>query len=128
MSEAIAESEYEVPEFVEDSFPIISELADETELNDLSFGLVIEEYFSTTSIKTSNSIANVEVRHLSYGPGFCNVDTRSSLGKTITTAAPPAIWSPWQVLEIHMGEISLTISNTVNCDTGVRSQVKYWKK
>lgn len=104
------------------------EISDESDYENLSFGLAIEEYFGTTSIQTSNSVANIEVRHLSYGPGFCNVDTRSSLGKTITTAAPPAFWSPWQVLESHIGEISLTISNTVNCDTGVRSQVKYWKK
>lgn len=100
----------------------------EADYKDLSFGLVIDEYFSSTRIETSNSIANIEVRHLSFGPGFCDVETRSSLGGVSKTLAPPAIWGPWGVLESHIGEVGLTITNTVNCDTGVRSQVRYWKK
>jgi hypothetical protein len=94
---------------------------------DLNFGLVIEEFFGSVSIKTSDSVGQVFVRHLSFGPGLCEVETRSSLGKIITTLAPPAFWSEWQPIENHMGAITMNLNTTVKCDTGVRSQVKYWK-
>lgn len=98
------------------------------EIDELDFGLVEEEFFGSTTIRTSDSVAQVWVRHLSFGPGFCTVETRSSRGTLISTPAPPTFWSEWQTIESHFGEISLTLTATVKCDTGVRSQVRYWKK
>lgn len=88
---------------------------------------VVSEFSETISVETANVIANVEVRHLSFGPGFCSVDTRSSLGAHITTNAPPGVWSGWQVIEPHAGKITVTLSTSVNCDGDVRSQVRYLK-
>lgn len=105
------------------------ELIEPSEYPDVEkFNLTIEEYFGTISIKTSNSYANVYIRHLSFGPGFCEVETRSSLGNSIVTMGPPAIWSEWQVIEAHAGQITMTVNDIVKCDTGVRSQIKYWKE
>lgn len=103
---------------------VSSEMLEKNKETDLS----VEEYVNSTTITTSNSIAHVYVRHLSFGPGFCNVDTRSSSGSMMATNAPPAVWSDWQIIDTHMGEVTFTITNKVNCDTGVRSQVKYYKK
>lgn len=93
----------------------------------IDFDLTIEEFIGTTSVQTSDSIAQVSVRHSSFGPGLCEVETRSSLGTIISTLSPPFLWSEWQVLESHIGAISLSINTTVKCDTGVRSEVRYWK-
>ncbi|MEP2239036.1 MAG: hypothetical protein ABJI22_11795 [Maribacter sp.] len=89
---------------------------------------VIEEYFGSTTITTSDSAGSIWIRHQSYGPGLCNLDTRTNYGNVVTTNAPLASWSNWQMLASHFGSISYVINNSVNCDTGVRSQVKYFKK
>jgi len=94
----------------------------------LDVGQAIEEFSGSTYIQTDNSIATIEVRHLSMGPGFCNVHTQSSLGGWITTNAPPAIWSDWQVVDRHMGPVATTLTTIINCDTGVRSQVRYYRR
>lgn len=98
------------------------------EINSLDFDFVIEEYINTTTIFTDNSVSPVNIRHLSYGPGICNVNTFSSSGNSITTNAPPAIWSEWQEIDAHLGPTSFTYTNQINCDTGVRSQIRYSKR
>ena len=95
-------------------------------------GYTIEEILGSPSeanltITTSNSIATIEVRHMSYGPGFCTVETRSSLGGGNVAAAPPLVYGPWHTLETHAGVITLKISTEAKCDTGARSQVRYFK-
>jgi hypothetical protein len=89
---------------------------------------VVEEFpGSSISIQTSNSIAAVEVRHLSFGPGACDVVTRSSLGAEFQILALPGIWSGWRAIEQHAGSITVTLSVEIRCDTGVRSQVRYFR-
>lgn len=130
---SIENIEVEDLEFSEDNITIhqLDEgriVTDESRVKDANFGETIEEYFDSITIQTSNSIGGIYVRHLSFGPGFCSVETTSSLtGNTISHLAPPAIWSDWFLLDEHTGSFSINISDTVNCDTGVRSQVKYWK-
>ncbi|MCF2874044.1 MULTISPECIES: hypothetical protein [unclassified Tenacibaculum] len=103
-------------------------MADKSKNENYDIGETIEEYIDSIIIQTSNTIATIHVRHLSFGPGFCSVETTSSLnGKTISHMAPPAVWSDWVLLDEHTGSFSIEISDKVNCDTGVRSQVKYWK-
>lgn len=106
--------------------PTSAKISKET-LEDLEFTLVIEEYFGSITITTANVVGNVEVQHFSFGPGFCNVITRTP-SEAVTINAPPFMWSGWQLLFNHLGEVTTTITNQVNCDTGVRSQVKYFKK
>lgn len=79
------------------------------------------------TITTSNSIATIEVRHMSYGPGFCTVETKSSLGAGNVAAAPPLVYGPWHPIEAHAGAVTLTITTEAKCDTGARSQVRYFK-
>jgi hypothetical protein len=102
-------------------------IEDENIISKLDFSETIEEYFGSITITTSNSYATIMVRHLSFGPGGCSVTSNSSLGSSVSHIAPPAFWSDWYLLEQHAGVISITITDTVNCDTGVRSEVKYWK-
>lgn len=91
------------------------------------FNLVIEEYSGSTTITTDDVVAAIEVQHSSFGPGFCNVITRTPSG-SVGVNAPPFIWSGWQTVVNHLGVITTTLTNEVNCDTGVRSQVRYYRK
>ena len=95
-------------------------------------GLTVEEVLggpqeANLRITTGNAIAPIEVRHMSYGPGFCTVETSTSLGKTISAAAPPLVYGPWIRIEAHIGIVSMTISTRAQCDTGARTQVRYFK-
>ncbi len=77
-------------------------------------------------ITTSNSVANIEVRAQSQGPGGCAVEF-STGDKKIGFVAPPFTYSPWTVLNSHIGQVSFGISNSVLCDTGVLAQIRYFK-
>jgi len=80
------------------------------------------------TITTSNSVANVEVRAQSFGPGFCSVIFNASPGGSDKQiAAPPGTYSGWIVLVSHIGSATFKISNRVECDTGVLAQVRYYK-
>jgi hypothetical protein len=78
------------------------------------------------TIKTSNSWANVEVRAMSFGPGFCA--THITVGdKTVAIAAPPATYSGWVTANSHGGSVNFSISKDDKCDTGTQAQVRYWR-
>jgi hypothetical protein len=77
-------------------------------------------------ITTSDSVANVEVRAKSIGPGFCAVEY-STFGGKVGFDAPPLTFSGWTVLVSHLGKADFTISERVICDTGVLGEVRYFK-
>ncbi len=77
------------------------------------------------TINTSDSVASVEVRAQSIGPGFCA--SRFSAGQhTVDILAPPLTWSDWVELTAHIGAVSFTLGSTVMCDTGVLAEVRYY--
>ena len=78
------------------------------------------------TITTSNSVANVEVRAKSFGPGFCAVGISSPYGQS-NFLAPPLTWSPWTHLFSHMGAITATLGTSVGCSTGAVFEVRYFK-
>lgn len=77
------------------------------------------------TIKTGDVIANVEVRAKSVGPGMCGVTFTGGGGST-QFLAPPIAYSPWTVLTSHTGAISMRISHSVVCDTGVIAEIRFW--
>lgn len=78
------------------------------------------------TIDTGNVWGNVEVRAKSMGPGFCA--TNISVGdKTVAVAAPPFVYSDWQVANSHGGEVSFKLGKEDKCDTGTLAEVRYWK-
>lgn len=87
---------------------------------------VTEPLVSGMLVKTSNSVANVEVRSKSLGPGFCAVNISSSLGSS-AFLAPPFSWSPWTNLFSHVGAVGTTVTTSVGCDTGALFEVRYFK-
>jgi hypothetical protein len=101
-------------------------LVSNTEYEKINFNLVIEDYNDKITITTANVYSKIEVQHWSFGPGFCNVITRTPRTR-VGINAPPFTWSGWQLLTNHIGEVTTTITNEVNCDTGVKSQVRYYK-
>jgi hypothetical protein len=78
------------------------------------------------TIQTSDSIANVEVHAMSFGPGFCATNITVG-GKTIVVAAPPGIYSEWMIANSHIGKVSFSISKDDICDTGTQAEVRYWR-
>ena len=74
------------------------------------------------TISTSDSVANVEVRAKSVGPGFCAVEY-STFGGRVGFDAPPLTYSGWTVLVSHVGKAEFIISERVICDTGVLGEV-----
>lgn len=78
------------------------------------------------SITTSNSVANVEVRAQSQGPGFCGVSINGGMGNA-TFLAPPFTWSPWTTLFSHIGSVSTTVNTSVECDTGALFEIRYYQ-
>jgi hypothetical protein len=87
---------------------------------------VIESFFSGMTIRTSNSVANVEVHAKSLGPGACAVEFLDG-AKTVGLLAPPLTYTPWTVLDSHIGTATFTIRNNVKCDTGVLAEIRYYK-
>jgi hypothetical protein len=78
------------------------------------------------TITTANVVGNVEVHAQSQGPGFCAV-TFSAGGFNVLVSAPPYKYSDWQIVANNIGSVSLTITDDVNCDTGVLAEIRYWK-
>jgi len=112
------------PDNINDSAIEISK----NEVKDSIFNETIEEYFNSTTINVCDCYSNVEVRHMSMGPGTCAVVTQSSKGSQVGVTALPAVWTGWQIIESLIGETTITLTDEVICDTGIRSQVKYFKK
>ena len=77
------------------------------------------------TITTSDSIANVEFRAKSFGPGFCNVEV-SADNNTNKILAPPLTWSSWQVVAAHIGVVTYTLGYKEECDTGALVEVRYF--
>ncbi len=78
------------------------------------------------TIRTGNSWANIEVRAMSMGPGFCA--THITVGdKTITVAAPPLVYSTWYIANSHGGSVSFDISKADQCDVGTLAQIRYYR-
>ena len=87
---------------------------------------VVEILVDGHTITTSDSVATVEVRAQSFGPGFCGV-TFSTLGGVASFLAPPLTWSEWTQLAAHIGKVSYIISVQPVCDTGVMAEIRYYK-
>jgi hypothetical protein len=87
---------------------------------------VVVPFVDGMTITTSNSVANVEIRAQSLGPGACAVEF-SAGDKTIGLLAPPLVYTGWSVLTSHIGSVTFTLSDDVKCDTGVLAQVRYYK-
>lgn len=87
---------------------------------------VIEGIVDGQSITTSNSVANVEVRAQSLGPGACAVEF-STGNNSIGFLAVPFSYSPWTKLASHIGSATFKIGIDAKCDTGVLAQVRYFR-
>jgi hypothetical protein len=87
---------------------------------------VVVPFIDGMTITTSNSVANVEVRAQSVGPGACAVEF-SAGDKTVGLLAPPLTYTPWTVLASHIGSAKFTIGDNVKCDTDVLAQIRYYK-
>ena len=86
---------------------------------------VVEPFIDGMTIHTSDSVANVEVRAKSFGPGGCAVEF-STVAAKIGFVAPPLTYSSWTVLTASVGKNSFELHNDVKCDTGVVAQVRYY--
>lgn len=87
---------------------------------------VVTNYHGGMTIRTANAYGNIETRAMSYGPGFCT--THVSVGdKTVSIAAPPAVYTPWVTVRSHSGSLTFPVSKTDQCDTGTEVQIRYWK-
>ena len=87
---------------------------------------VVTGIFDGMVISTADVYGNIEVRAMSYGPGFCT--THITVGdQTVSIAAPPAIYSGWVTATSHSGSIGFAVSKRDICDTGTEVQVRYWK-
>lgn len=87
------------------------------------------EYAESVMVVTGDAVAAVTVRFLSLGPGACAVEAWvvGHEGRHfVRVTAPPVVWCDWQTIFEHMGSVGLTIINEVKCDTGVRSQVRWY--
>jgi hypothetical protein len=84
-------------------------------------------FLNGMTIKTGNSVANIEVRAKSLGPGACGVTFSADNGASTQFLAPPLTYSPWTVLASHTGSASFTITHSVACSTGVIGEVRYYK-
>lgn len=82
-------------------------------------------------ITTSNSVANVEIRHkLNTGAVGGTIYTKGNDGGFGTASVGVlghGIWSKWMVLGSHVGVVNVTIVNEYPNDIGVISEVKYYK-
>jgi hypothetical protein len=79
------------------------------------------------TIKTGNSVANIDVRAKSFGPGACGVTFSTDGGNSIHFLALPLAYSPWTILASHAGATSFKITHTVECDTGILGEIRYYK-
>lgn len=88
---------------------------------------VEREYRDDVRIETCDAVASIQVRAMSFGPGFCAVEirTRTIPAERIGITAPPIVFSGWVTLVNHFGRYSVGIENAVICDTGVRTQLRY---
>ena len=83
---------------------------------------VVVPFADGMTITTSDSVANVEVRAQSQGPGACAVEFSAS-GQRIGLLATPLAYTPWTVLVSHIGHATFTISDDVKCSTGVLAAI-----
>jgi hypothetical protein len=79
-------------------------------------------------ITTSDSVANVEARAQSQGPGLCATKVSAEPGNTVAIAATPGVYSNWVTIASHVGSVSFTLHTTIDCDTGALFQVRYYRK
>lgn len=96
------------------------------ELTDDGGILTTESLYNGMTIHTGNSIASVQVRAKSMGPGFCRTDVSCGSG-SVAILAPPYYWSPWSTLFNSIGKNTTTITTGVSCDTGAVFEVQYYK-
>jgi hypothetical protein len=81
------------------------------------------------TIVTSDSMAVIEVRSKSFGPGFCEVEVtaaRGSEARSIRIASPPLAWSNWEAVASHTGTTAYQLSTRELCDTGALFEVRYF--
>ncbi|MFS0772740.1 hypothetical protein [Sphingomonas sp. 1P08PE] len=86
---------------------------------------IVRPMTSGMTITTSNSVASVEFRVRSAGPGYCVVRVWSSYGRENVLPAP-SIWSPWLVLFSHTGRVSATIAADPGCSRETVFEIRYF--
>lgn len=89
--------------------------------------LVIADFLDSVTIITGDSVANVEVRHMSVNAGICEVKTGTTDGTLISTSARLAHWSDWHVLTSSTISRGVNVTTHIQGDCSVRSQVKYYR-
>lgn len=90
----------------------------------------IEPYIDSTTIRTGNSIATIQVRHFLYtgaAAGTVYTEVTNLTGGECSTGVVMGVWSPWIDLISHIGVVNVSIQNSYPNDIGVKSEVKYYK-
>lgn len=82
---------------------------------------------SGMTVTTANSVATVEVRAKSFGPGFCGVNFSTDHGDKVTISAPPLAYSDWRSLASHIGSVTYRVEYEATCDTGALAEIRYFK-
>lgn len=91
---------------------------------------VIETYIDSTTIKTSNSVAQIEVRHkINTGAAAGTVYTEVTSGGEgdCSVGVVMGKWSAWTLLMNHAGIVNISLKNKYPNDIGVISEIKYYK-
>jgi hypothetical protein len=87
---------------------------------------VVTEMGDTATVHLCDCIATVEVRAMSLGPGGCAVKIHTPQGTT-GIFAPPASWTGWISVYESTAEHAVRIEREIVCDTGARTQLRYWR-
>ncbi|MCU4634835.1 hypothetical protein KTJ62_00355 [Acinetobacter sp. WU_MDCI_Abxa265] len=91
-----------------------------------SYSEVIEPLINNMNIHTGNVVANLLVRAKSLSLGFCATKVSTNT-KEVGILAPPQMWSDWYTLDSYLGETSFDINSSIECDTDVIFEIKYFK-
>jgi len=91
---------------------------------------VIETYIDSTTVKTSNSVAEIKVRHkINTGAALGTVYTEVTSGGEgdCSVGVVMGKWSAWTLLMNHAGVVNISLKNKYPNDIGVISEIKYFK-
>lgn len=103
-----------------------SSISETTPIQSESSTEVIEPLVNNMNIHTGNVVANLLVRAKSLSLGFCATKVSTNTNE-VGILAPPQMWSDWYTLDSYLGETSFDINSSVECDTDVIFEIKYFK-
>ena len=83
------------------------------------------EYSGETTIRTAEATDTIDARSSSLGPDACALVIRTNHGDSTPLVAPPGEWTAWTVVASHAGSKTYSLSSEAQCDSGVRTQVRW---